>query len=100
MDTDNRPAEGLKRITGNVLQVVKMDATLTNLDEAAYHALRARAVVEGRSVDALMNDAIAAYLARPSISRTSSLRQLRPEPYPAGNERLSMEIDEIVYGAR
>ena len=47
---------------------------------------------------ALITEAIGGYLGRPEGRRTSSLRLLRPEAYPPGNDRLSMEIDEIVYG--
>ena len=39
-----------------------------------------------------------AYLARPEISKTGSLRDLVPEPFPDGNEQLSEEIDTVVYG--
>jgi plasmid stability protein len=77
-----------------------MDATVRNLDESAYRALRARAVMEGRTVGALITEAIRGYLARPAVPGASSLRLLRPEPYPPGSEHLSMEIDEIVYGNR
>jgi len=77
-----------------------MDTTVRNLDESAYRALRARAVMEGRTVGALISEAILAYLARPASRRTSSLRLWRPEPYPPGSEQLSMQIDEIVYGDR
>jgi plasmid stability protein len=75
-----------------------MDTTVRNLDENVYRALRARAVMEGRTVGALISEAIRSYLGRPEGRRTSSLRLLRPVAYPPGNERLSMEIDEIVYG--
>ena len=77
-----------------------MVTTVRNLDENAYRALRARAVMEGRTVGALITEAIRGYLALPSTRRTSSLRLLQPEPFPPGNERLSMEIDEIVYGTQ
>ncbi len=77
-----------------------MDTTVRNLDENAYRALRARAVMEGRTVGALITDAIRGYLARPAVQRTASLRLLRPEPFPPGNDQLSMEIDGIVYGNR
>ena len=77
-----------------------MDTTVRNLDENAYRALRARAVMEGRTVGALITEAIRSYLGRPDARRTSSLRLLRPEAYPPGNERLSMEIDDLVYGKR
>ena len=75
-----------------------MDTTVRNLDESAYRALRARAVMEGRTVGALITEAIRGYLARPAVPGASSLRLLRPEPYPPGSEHLSMEIDQIVYG--
>lgn len=78
-----------------------MDTTIRNLDAHAYRALRARAVMEGRTVGDLLSEAIRAYLAR-GIAKPSgaTLRALRPEPYPEGNEGLSLEIDAIVYGSR
>ena len=79
----------------------KMDTTVRNLDEQAYRMLRARAVMEGRTVGELISEAIRNYLGRGAVKRgTASLRELRPEPFPHGNERLSSEIDAIVYGAR
>ena len=78
-----------------------MDTTVRNLDERAYRELRARAVMEGRTVGELISEAIRSYLKRGEIKRgTTSLRKLHPEPYPDGNEQLSSEIDEIVYGVR
>ncbi len=78
-----------------------MDTTVRNLDEQAYRALRARAVLEGRTVGDLINEAIRGYLARlPVRQRTSTLRTLQPEAFPEGNEHLSTEIDAIVYGVR
>ena len=75
-----------------------MDTTVSNLGEQAYRALRARAVLEGRTAGELMSEAIRGYLARPRAKRgKASLRALRPEPYPERNECLSSEID--VYGA-
>jgi plasmid stability protein len=77
-----------------------MDTTVRNLDERAYRALRARAVMEGRTVGELISEAIRGYLLRSEVKRGSlSLRMLKPEAYPEGSERLSSEIDTIVYGA-
>jgi hypothetical protein len=46
-----------------------------------------------------MNEAMRAYLARyPPLARTESLAAWRPVEFPPGNERLSEEIDRIVYG--
>lgn len=78
-----------------------MDTTIRNLDEQAYRRLRAKAVLEGRTVGELISEAIRGYLGRrASVQGTRSLRELRPEPFPAGNERLSSEIDAIVYADR
>ena len=78
-----------------------MDTTIRNLDERAYRALRASAVMQGRTVGDLLSEVMLAYLARVSVSRgRSTLRALQPEPFPEGNERLSREIDAIVYGDR
>ena len=78
-----------------------MDTTVRNLDDQAYRALRARAVLEGRTVGDLINEAIRAYLALTAVRPSAStLRALEPEPYPEGNERLSREIDAVVYGER
>ncbi len=73
-----------------------MDTTIRNLDEQAYRMLRARAVLEGKTVGELISEAIRQYLA--GQPRTSSLRELKPEPFPEGNEHLSLEIDSIAYG--
>lgn len=76
-----------------------MDTTIRNLDEAAYRELKARAALAGRTIGALLNEAIRCYLARPGGSeRRGSLSDLRPEPYPEGSERFSEQIDDIGYG--
>ena len=75
-----------------------MDTTIRNLDEQAYKELRARAVLEGRTVGEVINEAIRGYLARPTPGKRS-LRDLNPIPFPPGNENLSSEIDAILYGS-
>ena len=77
-----------------------MDTTIRNLDKEAYRALKARAAITGKTIGEVLNEAIQSYLARPETisKRRGSLRDLTPEKYPKGNERLSEEIDAIVYG--
>lgn len=78
-----------------------MDVTVRNLDEQLYRALRARAALEGRTVGDLFNEAARNYLARFEVRQnTGTIRDLKPEPFPDGNENLSTEIDELVYGVR
>jgi len=76
-----------------------MDRTIRNLDEDVYRQLKARAALQGATVGELMNEAIRTWLARPEGgSSRRSLADLKPEPYPDGNERLSEEIDAAAYG--
>lgn len=76
-----------------------MDTTIRNLDPRVYRALKARAALLGKTVGETVNEAIRAYLARPeSHPRRGSLRDLVPFPFPEGSERLSEEIDDVVYG--
>lgn len=76
-----------------------MDTTIRNLDEVAYRELKARAARTGKTIGELVNEAIRCYLARPSLGLTrGSLRDLKPEAYPKGNEHLSEQIDAVVYG--
>ncbi len=77
-----------------------MDTTIRNIDKTAYRALKARAALAGKTMGEMVNEAIHAYLTRPDAhTKQGSLRDLRPESYPKGNERLSEKIDSIVYGA-
>ena len=76
-----------------------MDTTIRNLDEAAYRDLKARAAITGRTIGDLLNEAIRCKLARPGGgARRWTLRDLGPELYPEGSERLSEQVDDVVYG--
>jgi plasmid stability protein len=77
-----------------------VDTTIRNLDPDAYRRLKARAALTGRTVGELVNEAIRAYLARwpAEPAERRSLKDLAPEDYGEGQERLSEEIDALVYG--
>jgi len=75
-----------------------MDTTIRNLDPDLYRKLRARAASEGKTVGEAVSDAMRAYLGGPPIEKTGSLRDLIPDAFPVGNERLSEEVDAVVYG--
>lgn len=76
-----------------------MDTTIRNLDEKLYRRVRARALATGVTVGEALNQAMLAYLGRPEPSRSASLLDIVPEPYPDGHEQLSQEIDRHAYGA-
>ena len=75
-----------------------MDTTIRNIDAELYRKLRSRAALAGMTVGKAVSEAMRAYLARPEPSKTGSLGDLVPEPFPKGNERVSEEIDAIAYG--
>jgi plasmid stability protein len=76
-----------------------MDTTIRNLDERTYRALKARAALTGRTIGETLNEAMSLYLARPTeFPVTGSLADLTPIAYPKGNERLSEEVDSVLYG--
>lgn len=76
-----------------------MDTTIRNLDETTYRRLKARAALTGKTVGEAFNEAAAAYLALPEPgSGRTSLLDLPCEPGAVGDERLSEQVDAVVYG--
>ena len=75
-----------------------MNTAIRNLDQAVYRELKARVDLEGKTIGEMVNEAIFRYLGRPGFGKRHSLDDLIPEECPAGNERLSDEIDRIMYG--
>ena len=60
-----------------------------------------RAALTGRTIGDLLTEAIRVYLGTLApLPKRASLRDLEPEEYPEGNERLSESVDAIVYGGR
>lgn len=76
-----------------------MDTTIRNLDEDVYRRAKARAALEGKTIGQTVNEALRAYLARPTnLGPPMSLLDLAPVDIGEGSENLSQEIDAIVYG--
>jgi plasmid stability protein len=78
-----------------------MNTTVRNIDDDVYRLLKAHAALTRRTVGDILTEAVRAYLAGTGgTPRRGSLAELRPEDYPKGNERLSEEVDAVVYGSR
>ena len=76
-----------------------MDTNIRNLDRRAWRALEAQASLVGRTIGDAVNEAIRAYVGWPGRrEKSGSLRSLQPQEFPPGNERLSEELDTVVYG--
>jgi len=77
-----------------------MDTTIRNLDDKLYREAKARAALSRKTIGQVVNEALRSYLSTPAPgSRAGSLRELQPEPYPEGCERLSEEVDDVLYGS-
>jgi plasmid stability protein len=75
-----------------------VDATIRNLDEEAYRLLKARAAVEGKTVGEALSEAIRVYLAQSRRGKSRSFRDVKVRDFGPGSERLSGEIDRVLYG--
>lgn len=76
-----------------------METTIRNLDRRAWRALEAQASLEGRTSGDAVNEAVRACVSwHGRRVKSGSLRSLLPQEFPPGNERLSEEIDTVVYG--
>ncbi|MFQ6129116.1 MAG: hypothetical protein ACE5QW_09480 [Thermoplasmata archaeon] len=76
-----------------------MDTTIRGLDEETYRKTKAKAALLGLSVGQAVNDALRKWVAESEERPTRSILDMEPVPLGKGTERLSEEIDEIVYGA-
>lgn len=78
-----------------------MDTTIRNIDEDAYRALKAYAALRGTTVGEALSEIVRAHVvdAPHARHRRGSLRSVPTFRFPAGNERLSEQVDDVLYGA-
>ena len=82
-----------------------MNATIRNIDDGLYKSLKAQAASEGRAIGEVLNDAIREYLFTRKVRRRKGrvkpgFLDLEPVDFGPGNEHLSEEIDQILYGRK
>lgn len=76
-----------------------MDATIRNLDDDAYRALKAFAASQGLTVGDALNKIIRAYVRGPNAwPKTGRITDLPSFDWGPGSEHVTDEIDSIVYG--
>lgn len=76
-----------------------VDTTIRNLDPSTYRALKARAVLSGRTVGDVMNEAMRVWLGQTAPPpKTASFFDSPPVDLGAGTETLSEEVDDVAYG--
>ena len=76
-----------------------MDTSIRNVDRRARRALKAQASLGGKALGDGINAAVRTCVNWPGQrEKSGSLRSLQPQEFPPGDERLSEEIDTVVYG--
>ena len=78
-----------------------MDTTIRNIDAEAYRALKSFAALHGMTVGEALSEIVRAHVvgAPQAKAKRASLRDVPTFRFPPGNERLSEEVDSILYGA-
>jgi hypothetical protein len=76
-----------------------MDIMVRDVDRTAFRHLKALAALEGKSLGEVVSQALRSHVAQnPPFPKDGSLRDIQPMKFRRGNERLSEEIDAVVYG--
>ncbi len=74
-----------------------MQLTVKNVDEKVFREFKAEAVMEGFNVGKALNLAMSMWLWK-SAKPKRSLLELKPVSFGKGTEKLSEEMDKILYG--
>ncbi|MBS7626588.1 hypothetical protein KEJ51_06085 [Candidatus Bathyarchaeota archaeon] len=77
-----------------------MNVTIRNLDEAVFKRFKARAVEEGMKLGEAVTQAMEVWIKQRAIKRKASLLEIKPFNWGKGRERVSIEIDQILYGEK
>ena len=76
-----------------------MNIVVRNVDDAVFRKLKSKAVDEGVSVGRALNQAMLEWVTRlQSANKKPALLDFKPIRCGPGNEKVSLEIDQIVYG--
>ena len=75
-----------------------MNITIRGLDEAVFRRFKAKAVEEGLKIGEAVTQAMKLWIRERSIKPKGSLLDIKPFNWGEGTERVSIEIDQILYG--
>jgi len=74
-----------------------MNISVRGVEDRLFKEFKAEAIKEGKKIGEALNEAIELWL-RMRKKRVKFKLKLEPFDWGEGNERSSMEVDEIVYG--
>ena len=77
-----------------------MNITIRDLDESVYRRFKAKAVEEGLKIGEAMTQAMELWIRQRSMKPRGSLLDIKPFSWGKGTEKVSIEIDQILYGEK
>jgi hypothetical protein len=80
--------------------VINVNITIRGLDEAVFRRFKAKAIEEGMRLGEAVTQAMEIWIKRRRAKGRASLLEMEPLDWGAGTERLSIEIDRVLYGGR
>lgn len=75
-----------------------MNITIRGLDEAVFKRFKAKAVEEGMKLGEAVTQAMQMWVSRKRARSRAKLLDTRPFDWGRGTEKLSLGIDQILYG--
>jgi len=78
--------------------VISLNVTVRGLDDAVYRRFKAKAVEEGLKIGEALTQAMKAWIEQGSGKRRIRLLDIEPFNWGAGTEKISVEIDKMLYG--
>jgi len=77
-----------------------MNVTIRKLDETVFRRFKARAIEEGMKLGEAVAQAMEMWLKQRIVRRRASLIDIEPFNWGEGTEKVSVEIDQILYGEK
>ncbi len=74
-----------------------MTTTIRNLDKELFNEFKSYTIKEGLNLGEALNLVMSEWLSRKKTKKTLSLLSLKPISWGKGTERVSSEIDKIIY---
>ncbi|MBS7610323.1 hypothetical protein KEJ19_07185 [Candidatus Bathyarchaeota archaeon] len=80
--------------------VISVNITIRGLDERVFKRFKAKAVEEGMKLGEAVTQAMEMWIRQRSVKPKASLLDIKPFNWGEGTEKVSVEIDQILYGGR
>ncbi|MBS7635655.1 hypothetical protein KEJ34_09320 [Candidatus Bathyarchaeota archaeon] len=80
--------------------VKSVNITIRGLNEEVFRRFKAKAVEEGMKLGEAFTQAMEMWIRQRETEHRTSLLEIKPFDWGEGTERVSIEIDQILYGEK